>query len=56
MKQCKTCAVGEDDAYLHKCPICHKMICDDHKYVRSGRVFCSEFCAAYFFHEGDEDD
>jgi hypothetical protein len=56
MKQCKTCGVGEDDAYLHKCPICHKMTCDEHKYVRSGRPFCSEFCAAYFFHEGDEDD
>jgi len=54
--QCKQCAVGEDEAFLYKCPICHKMICEEHKHVRSGRVFCSSFCAAYFFHEGDEDD
>jgi hypothetical protein len=56
VKQCKECSVGEDDAYLHKCPICHKMICDEHKFMRSGRIFCSDFCAAYFFHEGDDDD
>jgi hypothetical protein len=56
MHQCKECAVAEDDAYLHKCPICHSYICDEHKFMRSGRVFCSSFCAAYFFHEGDEDD
>jgi hypothetical protein len=31
------------------------MVCDEHKYVRSGRVFCSQFCAAYFFHGGDDD-
>lgn len=54
--QCKECAAGEDDVYLHKCPICHKYICDEHKFVRSGRVFCSQFCAAFFFHEGDDDD
>ena len=56
VQQCKECAAGEDDAYLHKCPICHKYICEEHKFVRSGRIFCSDFCAAYFFHESDEDD
>ena len=56
MEQCKECSVGEDEAYLHKCPICHKGVCDEHKFMRSGRIFCSSFCAAYFFHEGDEDD
>jgi hypothetical protein len=56
VQQCKECAASEDDVYLHRCPICHKMICDEHKFLRSGRVFCSSFCAAYFFHEGDEDD
>ncbi len=55
MKECKECGLKEDDGYLVKCPICHKMICDAHKYVRSGRVFCSEFCAAYFFYGGDDD-
>ena len=56
MHQCKECAAGEDDVYLHKCPICHKYICEEHKFTRSGRVFCSQFCAAFFFHEGDDDD
>jgi hypothetical protein len=31
------------------------MVCDEHKHVRSGRVFCSQFCAAYFFHGSDDD-
>ena len=54
--ECKECGESEDDVFLHKCPICHKYICEEHKFVRSGRVFCSQFCAAFFFHEGDEDD
>jgi hypothetical protein len=56
VKQCKECDFTEDDGFLHKCPICHKNFCEEHKFVRSGRAFCSSFCAAYFFHEGDEDD
>jgi hypothetical protein len=56
VEQCKECAVGDDESYLYKCPICHKMVCEEHKFVRSGRVFCSSFCAAYFFYEGDDDD
>ena len=56
MQTCKECDFTEDDGFMYKCPICHKMICEDHKFVRSGRIFCSEFCAAYFFHESDEDD
>ena len=56
MQTCKSCSATEDDGYLHKCSICHKMVCDEHKYVRSGRAFCSTTCAAYFFHEGDDDE
>jgi hypothetical protein len=56
LKQCKECEFTEDDGFLHKCSICHKYVCEEHKYTRSGRAFCSSFCAAYFFHEGDEDD
>jgi hypothetical protein len=52
---CKECGIGEDELILTKCPICHQMICEDHKYVRSGRAFCSEYCGAAFFHGDDED-
>ena len=57
MAECQTCGVSEDDGYLTKCPICHKMICEDHKLMRSGRAFCSPYCAdSFFFHGEDEDD
>ncbi len=55
VKVCKECGIDEDEGYLSKCPICHQMICDDHKFMRSGRIFCSEYCAAAFFHGDDED-
>jgi hypothetical protein len=54
--KCNVCEADEDDVYLYKCAICHKRFCEEHKFIRSGRAFCSEACAAYFFHEGDEDD
>ena len=52
---CKVCGISEDEASLNKCPICHEMICDEDKYVRSGRIFCTEYCGAMFFHGDDED-
>ncbi len=55
MNKCKECALGEDDGFLSKCPICHKYVCDDHKFTRSGRAFCSAFCADFFFHDDDDD-
>ena len=55
MTTCKECGINEDEGYLSKCPICHLMICDEHKFVRSGRIFCSEYCGAAFFHGDDED-
>ena len=55
MPACKECGITDDEAYLVTCPICHAMICDEDKFVRSGRVFCTEYCAAMFFHGDDED-
>jgi hypothetical protein len=43
------------DVTLRKCSICFKHFCDEHAYQMSGRSFCSEGCAHYFFfHEPDE--
>ena len=55
MKKCKECGIDEDETYLIKCPICHQMVCEEHKSVRSGRAFCSPHCAAGFFHDEDEE-
>ena len=56
MAVCKTCGINDDEAHLDRCPICHEMFCDDDKFQRSGRAFCSEPCAAGFFHSDDDDD
>ena len=55
MAACKTCGISDDEAFLAKCPICHEMTCDEDKYVRSGRTFCTEYCAAMFFHGDSEE-
>jgi hypothetical protein len=53
--KCHVCEKTLDDGKLYKCPICFKYSCDDHVYRTSGRDFCSDGCARYFFF-GDEDD
>ena len=55
MAECSTCGVTEEGGYLTKCPICHKMVCEDHKMMRSGRAFCSTFCADSFFYDDDDE-
>ena len=55
MPACKECKVSEDNTFLSKCPICHEMVCEEHKYTRCGRAFCSVHCADSFFHYEDED-
>jgi hypothetical protein len=52
---CVVCEKTLDDARLSKCPICFKYVCDEHAYNMSGREFCSDGCARYFFF-GDEDE
>ena len=56
MSQCKECGADEDDVYLQKCPTCHEMICEEHKYVRSGRGFCGVGCSDTFFYSDEDED
>lgn len=51
---CSKCSAG-DKVALMMCPICHKMVCERCQFSKSGRNFCSQYCAEYFFF-GDEDD
>ena len=48
--------MSEDAEYLFKCPICHKDVCEEHKFMRSGRNFCGVHCADSFFHSDDDED
>jgi len=53
---CYKCSASDEKRSLTKCPICHKMYCDDCRFNISGRYFCSSQCAQFFFHddEGEE--
>ncbi|MDX1389846.1 MAG: hypothetical protein R3344_11690 [Acidobacteriota bacterium] len=51
---CKVCDKTANEVHLNKCPICFESYCDEHKFLYSGREFCSNHCAQYFFFE-DED-
>ena len=53
--RCLKCGKNLDQGRLHKCPICFKYACEEHVYRMSGREFCSNSCAQYFFF-GDEED
>jgi len=52
---CLKCGKTLDQNRLYKCPICFKHVCEEHVYRMSGREFCSNGCAQYFFF-GDEED
>ncbi len=53
--QCWVCGMSSDDKRLQKCAVCHKMYCNECGFIMSGRRFCSQYCAEYFFHGGDDD-
>lgn len=40
---------------LRKCPMCHKMFCEECEHKHGGLAFCSRDCA-YLFYYPDEDD
>ncbi len=52
--ECVTCSKTADQVPLHRCAICFKHYCDEHGYSMSGRRFCSQFCAEYFFFGEEE--
>jgi hypothetical protein len=59
-ESCSRCGLGallegEQAIQLQKCAICFGLFCRDCSVAVSGRVFCSQPCAEYFFH-GDEED
>jgi hypothetical protein len=51
---CSKCSAKGEKISLMMCPICHKMVCEKCLIHKSGRSFCSQYCAEYFFF-GDED-
>jgi hypothetical protein len=53
--ECVHCKKTEGQASLHKCPICFKYYCGEHAYQLSGRTFCSQPCAEYFFFSDPDD-
>ena len=53
-KSCSKCAASGERVHLVKCPICHKAVCETCVFNRGGRLFCSVFCADYFFFEEEE--
>jgi hypothetical protein len=53
---CSVCGAASGRRPLMKCPICFKPFCEACAFALSGRIFCTRYCAEYFFHEGDEDE
>ena len=53
--ECHECARTDDDTLIHKCPVCHKRVCEDHGHNRSGVWFCCKGCSEYFFFADPDD-
>jgi len=54
-KTCSKCAATGEKVVFIKCPICHKLVCENCVVSRSGRAFCGQYCADNFFF-GDEEE
>jgi hypothetical protein len=54
---CKKCFKAASDAQpLVRCPICYKAHCKECGYDHSGRTFCSQHCANYYFFADPDDE
>jgi hypothetical protein len=60
MEEQSTCGICEkvvDSFELRKCPICHKLVCEECAYTAGGIYFCGKFCSAsFFFGDGTGED
>ena len=52
---CAKCAMKADMKDLTRCPICFKLVCQKCQRSRGGKLFCSQYCAEFFFHYEEED-
>lgn len=52
--ECSVCHQEKDEATLIKCPLCYQYACEECRYTRGGRHFCSRFCGESFFFEDEE--
>lgn len=55
-RECYQCHKSDNETKLRKCVICHKKFCENCGHKMSGRIFCSRYCAEYFFHSREEED
>jgi len=55
ISECWRCGTKEAADDIVMCPTCHRGVCRHCSVKISGRGFCSQSCADYFFH-GDDDD
>lgn len=53
-EECNSCKAPRGEVSLYKCPICFKLTCETCRINRSGRDFCSAYCADYFFFGEEE--
>jgi hypothetical protein len=51
---CAICHQDKDERDLIRCPLCHQRTCEECRYTRHGRHFCSRFCGESFFYSEDE--
>jgi len=51
---CAICHQETDERDLIRCPLCHQHACEQCRYTRHGRHFCSRFCSESFFYSEDE--
>ena len=54
-QECLECGISDEETYLYRCPMCHKYVCEECRFTKSGQTFCSRGCGEMFFHH-DEDD
>jgi hypothetical protein len=53
--KCEICGAEEEEYDLKKCPICHKLFCQDCAVLKGGIRFCSRHCMQFFFYGEDEE-